>query len=74
LRDELAAGDHVGQPAEGSEQEWVARFMREFDAEEVQGGEGGGDRANDAKPAVGDDRQPEDGREAAAVRSNEKGA
>ena len=74
LRDELAAGDQVGQPAEGSEQEWVARFMQEFDAEEVQGGEGGGDRAKDAKPAVGDDRQPEDGRGAAAVTSNEKGA
>jgi DNA polymerase-3 subunit gamma/tau len=34
LRDELASEDHP-EPSEQSEEEWVARFMREFDAEEL---------------------------------------
>jgi DNA polymerase-3 subunit gamma/tau len=34
LREELADGD-TGQPEGRTEEEWVARFMREFDAEEI---------------------------------------
>jgi DNA polymerase III subunit gamma/tau len=34
LREDLA-GEELPQAAEGSEEEWVARFMREFDAEEL---------------------------------------
>jgi len=34
LREELAEG-MAGEPTERSEEEWVARFMREFDAEEI---------------------------------------
>jgi DNA polymerase-3 subunit gamma/tau len=36
LRDELAGEDRFGS-AEYSEEEWVARFMQEFDAEEITG-------------------------------------
>jgi DNA polymerase-3 subunit gamma/tau len=38
LRDELVAGDRPAA-SEQSEEEWVARFMREFDAQEIAGGE-----------------------------------
>jgi DNA polymerase-3 subunit gamma/tau len=63
LRDEPAAGDPT-QPPERSEEEWVARFMREFDAEEVEG---------DWDAAQSDDGHDGE-RGAAAVTSNEKGA
>jgi DNA polymerase-3 subunit gamma/tau len=63
LRDEPAAGDPT-QPPERSEEEWVARFMREFDAEEVEG---------DWDAAQGDEERDGE-RGAAAVTSNEKGA
>jgi DNA polymerase-3 subunit gamma/tau len=63
LRDELAAADGPDSP-ERSEEEWVARFMREFDAEELT------DRGEpvDAQDARADERG------AQPVISNEKGA
>ena len=63
LRDELAAADGPDSP-ERSEEEWVARFMREFDAEELTD-EG---EPVDAQDARGDERG------AQPVISNEKGA
>jgi DNA polymerase-3 subunit gamma/tau len=63
LRDELAAVDRPDAP-ERSEEEWVARFMREFDAEELTD-EG---ESVDAQDARGDERG------AQPVISNEKGA
>jgi len=63
LRDELAAADQPGRP-ERSEEEWVARFMREFDAEELTGER----EPVDAQDARGDER------DAQPVISNEKGA
>jgi DNA polymerase III subunit gamma/tau len=68
LRDEPQAGEQAQRPdGSDSEQEWVARFMREFDAEEVEGAEGVDlTRAKDV-------RQQDDG-DAAAVTSDEKGA
>jgi DNA polymerase-3 subunit gamma/tau len=65
LRDEPEGGDDRAQPREHTEQEWVARFMREFDAEEVEG---------EWDPAQADDGRGADERDAAAVTSNEKGA
>jgi DNA polymerase-3 subunit gamma/tau len=63
LRDELAAADRPDSPAR-SEEEWVARFMREFDAEELtEKGE-----PVDAQDARADERR------AQPVISNEKGA
>jgi DNA polymerase-3 subunit gamma/tau len=41
LRDELVADDRPGA-SEQSEEEWVARFMREFDAQEIADGESPG--------------------------------
>ena len=74
LREELegAGGE---QPQERSQEEWVARFMREFDAEEVVG----------ERPAAGDERQQADASErgegagddergAPAMSGNEQGA
>jgi hypothetical protein len=63
LRDELAAAD-PSEPQDRSEEEWVARFMREFDAEEIADGDGEPLDAQDA----------EDERGAQPVISNEKGA
>ncbi len=65
LRDEPEGTDDRAQPREHSEQEWVARFMREFDAEEVEG---------ECDPAEMDDGRGAGERDAAAVMSNEKGA
>ena len=65
LRDEPEGADDRAQPREHTEQEWVARFMREFDAEEVEG---------EWDPAQVDDGRGADERDAAAVTSNEKGA
>ncbi len=68
LSDELAAGDRPGS-SQHSEEEWVARFMQEFDAEEVAewGSEAGGgeDGLEGAREHAGG-AQP--------VISNEKGA
>ena len=62
LREELGEQDRPDPPGH-SEEEWVARFMREFDAEEIQG-----ERAEiSQQPAQGQD-------DARAVTSNEKGA
>jgi DNA polymerase III subunit gamma/tau len=65
LRDEPEGADGRPRGREHSEQEWVARFMREFDAEEVEG---------EWDPAQADDGGGADERDAAAVMSNEKGA
>jgi hypothetical protein len=65
LRDEPEGADDRAQLREHTEQEWVARFMREFDAEEVEG---------EWDPAQADDGRGADERDAAAVTSNEKGA
>jgi DNA polymerase-3 subunit gamma/tau len=65
LRDEPEGADDRAQPREHSEQEWLARFMREFDAEEVEG---------EWDPAQADDERGADERDASAVTSNEKGA
>jgi DNA polymerase-3 subunit gamma/tau len=67
LSDELAGADRPGS-SEHSEEEWVARFMQEFDAEEVaewgsgDGAQAGLDGASEHEGGVG------------PVISNEKGA
>jgi DNA polymerase-3 subunit gamma/tau len=63
LREELATADGPAS-VERSEEEWVARFMREFDAEELAG---------DGEPLDAQDAR-EDERGAQPVISNEKGA
>jgi len=63
LRDEVAAAD-AGEPQQRSEEEWVARFMREFDAEEI---------AEDREPVDAQDARADE-RGAQPVISNEKGA
>ncbi len=63
LRDELA-GREAPESGEPSEEDWVRRFMEEFDAEEVPGG-------REPQPgAPADERE----RGEQAVTSNEKGA
>jgi hypothetical protein len=66
LRDELAGEDRA-ESSGHSEEEWVARFMREFDAEEVTEW----DAAPGARDAGEDAR--ENGGGAQPVISNEKG-
>ncbi len=61
LRDELGAEQEQGPEPARSEEEWVARFMEEFDAEEIPGEWG---RAGDAAS---------DGEELEAATSEEKG-
>ncbi len=74
LREELGTDDRAGA-AERSEEEWVARFMREFDAEEVPGGEAGPGGSEIAAEQARDGEEPsEDERGAHAVTSNERGA
>lgn len=74
LREELGAQDRAGA-AEQSEEEWVARFMREFDAEEVPGGQAGAGGSQIAGERARDGEQPaEDEHGAHAVTSNERGA
>jgi|HubBroStandDraft_2_1064218.scaffolds.fasta_scaffold02135_3 DNA polymerase-3 subunit gamma/tau len=68
LRDELAGEDRLGS-AEYSEEEWVTRFMREFDAEEITGEWEAAPGARDA----GEDAR-DNGGGAQPVISNEKGA
>jgi DNA polymerase-3 subunit gamma/tau len=63
LRDELAAADGPDSP-ERSEEEWVARFMREFDAEEL---------TDEGEPVDAQDARADE-RGAQPVISNEKGA
>jgi DNA polymerase-3 subunit gamma/tau len=67
LRDALAGEDRPGS-AEHSEEEWVARFMQEFDAEEITGEWEAASGAQDA----GVDARENGG--AQPVVSNEKGA
>jgi DNA polymerase-3 subunit gamma/tau len=78
LRDELA-GAEAPSPPEHSEEEWVARFMREFDAHEVTDEEseiGGQPAAGGAGvgPINAAGRGGEAVSSAEAVTSNEKGA
>jgi DNA polymerase III subunit gamma/tau len=68
LRDELAGEDRLGS-AEHSEEEWVARFMQEFDAEEITGEWEAAPGAQDA----GTDAREHGGGAQPAI-SNEKGA
>jgi DNA polymerase-3 subunit gamma/tau len=63
LRDELAAAD-APDSHERSEEEWVARFMREFDAEEL---------TDEGEPVDAQDARTDE-RGAQPVISNEKGA
>jgi DNA polymerase-3 subunit gamma/tau len=63
LREELAAAD-TDEPQQRSEEEWVARFMREFDAEEL---------TEDGEPVDAQDARADE-RGAHPVISNEKGA
>jgi DNA polymerase-3 subunit gamma/tau len=63
LREEQAAADPSESPAR-SEEEWVARFMREFDAEEL---------TEDGEPVDAQDARADE-RGAQPVISNEKGA
>jgi DNA polymerase III subunit gamma/tau len=63
LREELAAADPSESP-ERSEEEWVARFMREFDAEEL---------TEDGEPVDAQDARAGE-RGVQPVISNEKGA
>lgn len=63
LRDEVAPAD-AGEPQQRSEEEWVARFMREFDAEEL---------TEDGEPVDAQDARADE-RGAQPVISNEKGA
>jgi DNA polymerase III subunit gamma/tau len=79
LRDEPGAGVDA-ESGERSEEEWVARFMKEFDAEEIDGAADGGrdagsaqDGGRDAGSAREAQTQDDDGG-AAALTSNEKGA
>jgi DNA polymerase-3 subunit gamma/tau len=67
LRDELAASSQA-QPGDPSEEDWVRRFMEEFDAEEIPVGLDPSNSARGADPAP----RSEDGER--AVTSNEKGA
>jgi len=74
LRDELGAEGRAGS-SERSEEEWVARFMREFDAEEIAGEESAVDgSAIVGQPAPDGEESPENERGAEAVTSNERGA
>ncbi len=74
LREELGVQDRAGA-AQQSEEEWVARFMREFDAEEVPGGEAGAGGSEIAGERARDGGQPsQDEHGAHAVTSNERGA
>ena len=68
LRDTPASEGEQSSPAR-SQEEWVARFVEEFDAEELtqEGSENGGVRT-----AEGEDAQDERGAQAAT--RNEKGA
>jgi DNA polymerase-3 subunit gamma/tau len=64
LRDELAPQDRP-QVAEHSEEEWVRRFMEEFDAEEIGG---------DSAPAAGAGSAQDGERDVQVATGNEKGA
>jgi DNA polymerase-3 subunit gamma/tau len=66
LNDELAGGDRPGS-SQHSEEEWVARFMQEFDAEEVaewgleagggeDGLEGAREHAGGAQPVISNEK------------------
>jgi DNA polymerase III subunit gamma/tau len=68
LRDELSAQDRP-LAEQHSEEEWVARFMREFDAEELDGEE-----SEIARPEPGVQDTRDDEHAAQALTSNEKGA
>jgi len=71
LHEELAASDSSA-PAGHSEEEWVKRFMDEFDAEELPS-----DRAESAPadaPRSAQDSAPQDMARGEAVTSDEKGA
>ena len=68
LREELDSEERPSSP-QHSEEEWVARFMQEFDAEEIDGEES---EVGRPEPGVQDARDDELG--AQAVTSNEKGA
>jgi DNA polymerase III subunit gamma/tau len=67
LRDDGPGGERTPQPTEGSEREWVARFMREFDAEEVDGAGEGASRTGDGhardEGACDDDGRDNEGRD-----------
>jgi DNA polymerase III subunit gamma/tau len=69
LRDEPPAEDRQAS-SEHAEEEWVARFMQEFDAEEITSEEAGPGGLPALDGAGSDDRE----RGAEAVTSNEKGA
>ncbi len=85
LREELADHQRPGD-AERSEEDWIRRFMDEFDAEEItgeSGAQGGDPPVQDGDPPVQDGDLPvqdgdlpvQDGEpEVEAVTSNEKGA
>ena len=64
LREQPVSADRP-EPSAHSEERWVARFMDEFDAEEVT------DEAESAPP--GGEGAQDDERGAKAVTSNEKG-
>jgi len=72
LQDGLAAPDGAPPPS-GSEEEWLKRFIEEFDAEELTGEANGGE-ANGAEPdGDGADGDGAEADRAEAVTSEEKG-
>jgi len=68
LCEELSPGEQV-ESGERSEEEWVARFMREFDAEELPA-----ERSHHGGQREHGESSDGDARGAEAVTSNEKGA
>jgi hypothetical protein len=71
LRDEPASEDRR-ESHEHSEEEWVARFMREFDAEEIPGERS--EIARQPAPGAEDEHGAQAVTSTEAVTSNEKGA
>jgi DNA polymerase-3 subunit gamma/tau len=65
LREELDAEDGMAEGQEGSEERWLARFMEEFDAEEI---------SLDGPPAPGGGDAATGGADLPRLTSNEKGS
>jgi DNA polymerase III subunit gamma/tau len=73
LREELDSEERPSSQ-QHSEEEWVARFMREFDAEELDGEESEAGRSEGGEPEPGAQDARDDEHAAQALTSNEKGA
>jgi DNA polymerase III subunit gamma/tau len=69
LRDELGIADQPATPHEHNEEDWIRRFVEEFDAEEIPG-----DRSEIGQQPAPDGSAQDGEHGARAVTSNEKGA